>query len=556
MNFCYRISLSLLLLCSVVFSSTIESAYQHYLAASYSKSLDIYLACYTEDATNRDALYGIVNCHAALLQYDKALAWCDTLLQRESDPLMVEKKMWLFGLTNKSRKAGSLWKKKDTESFTKERKRAIAMSCGWGFYAVGNHKTAEVWFNKASELQSGIDVEQALLLNSQKKQDIQATGSVSLYGGPILYSGQTLTDAKGDKYSYKSGTYFGGEATLTFNERHSLTLMASRFDAKLSEQKYYFEGDTLLSWDTVYTGTKLYGIEVDTLYRSLDDQFVGGKYNLQNKIDSLQGIGFTLDTAIGYDLNGFADTAFYFFKVDSLGELDSINTDELNYEKYDSVDWKDTVEWDSTLSWKDTVTVQPDPLWQNTIYVGYTGTKIGGKNVTLGSGLQLFNSNMSGMKKGLVLWAMHKHSTKWFDVAGNYYFTALDTRKVTQVSVQGVRQWGKFILQLEPTMTFSLANDSGYAVPTFQKSLSLDLSYYLKRVTLTENIVIGERQFTAESMGMNLVTVTAKHQLTSVSKIVARPFKKETISLFGILRFEKYNSFDRKIVLGGVTVAW
>lgn len=556
MSFSFRISVSILFMFYIVVASDVNKAYEAYLAGDYANSLALYTEVNSTDSESKDALYGIVNCHAALLQYDEALAWCDTLLVRGMDPLMVEKKMWLLGLTNNSREAAAFWRESAVKQFADERRRAIAMSCGWGFYGVGNYRTAEFWFGEAARLKEGVDVEQALLLNRQNRQKLRPDGSLSFYGGPILYSGQRIVDEKGELYSYKGGAFYGGEASVTFKKRHTFTLMASRFDAKLAEQEYYYEGDTLLVWDSVYTGTKLYGIEIDTLYLSLDEQFVGGVYNLQERIDSLEGEGFALDTAIAYDLNGFADTAYYLFKVDSLGELDSVDLNVLSYEKYDSVDWKDTVHWDSTVHWRDTVKVQPDPLWQNTVYVGYTGKRLGGKNITLGTGVQLFNSNMRGLKRGAVFWMMNRHSLKWFDFACNWYFTALESRRVAQANLQWMRQWGKLYVQLEPAMTFGISSDSGYSLPKVQHSLSLDLIYYLKRSTLFESLVIGGRQFTAESMGMNLVTVTEEHQFTSVSKAMVRPFKNEKISLLGILRFEKYNSFDRKIILGGVALTW
>lgn len=551
-----KIRIILILIVVSISTADIQQAYGRYMAGDYRTSLSMYKASYFETPQSKEALYGVVNSYAALLQYEDALTWCDSLLHREMDAVIVEKKMWLLGLTNKGRSAGTLWKNRAVKAFSQERRRSIAMSCGWGFYGVGNYRAAAVWFAKAEKIDDGIDITQALLLTEQKRKELKPQGSVALYGGPILYSGQTITDESGDSYRYKSGSYYGGEASLTFNRRHTVTVMASRFDATLADQKYYLEGDTVLFWDTVYTGTKLYGIEVDTLYRSLDEQFAGGIYNLQDKIDSLTNIGFTLDTAIGYNLNGFPDTAFYFFHVDSLGELDTINTDGLNYEKYDSVYWRDTVEWDSSVTWRDTVTVQPDPLWQNTLYVGYVGKKIGGENLTVGTGIQLFNSNMDGMKRGIVLWLMNRHSTKWFDVAGNWYFTAMEKRRMAQSSVQLMRQWGKLFILLEPTITFGLTSDTGYEPPTVQHSLGLDARYFFKRVTLLETLIVGSRKYTAESMGMNLATVAENHQITSVSKVVVYPFKNEKISLFGILRFEKYDSFDRKIVLGGVNYTW
>ncbi len=514
-----RVLLFLFLGVTILCEATITGAYQEYLLKNYPKSLSLYQQIYQSDPSNKNALYGVVNVLSAQIKYEEALGWSDTLLQREFDPIMAQKKIWLLGLLNKRKAAHSFWSSCQLQpNITHLQKSALLESAGWGFYGAGNIREALWWFGTAQKINPSPQVEFALQTIQSKQPQQNSSWNSSLFGGPILYSSQNIEE-QGKVYGYEGGSFWGGEGSVTFNKKHIITVMWSRFDAKLKEQEYHYEGDTTLYY--------LYGVNYqDTLYASL------------NENPSANDL-FVKDTFT--NTFGQLDTFYLIYTEKLLGEKDSISSDITD--QYDRIT---TV--DKSVLWKDTVRSTPDPVWQNSFYSSY-------QNGLFGGGVSFSRSNMAAMETTLLGWAMVTQKTEWCNIIYNGYYTGTDKLQFFQVSPTLIRGFPKLLFEIEPTYLWKYSGAEQFVIPPRQFSLRTKIVYIGSCFAFSEEIMVGKRSFVAELQGKSQVTVMLPHQFTSSTVFFITPFSKP-ITFFSSFRFEKYKQMSRLTLLGGVNLSW
>ncbi len=561
--------LILLLLTAASSAATLSEAYRLYLNGAYEASLTEYRAVLNEQSWSLDARYGVINALAMAEREAEALAFCDSLLTEGSDPVLEQKRFWLMGRMGANRALSRAALPDDAAM-----RHSIMTSAGWGLIDAAEYGAALSWFTNAGALGSSQSQRNGLT-KAEQLWALYGTPhwSTTLYGGPVIVSNERLSEVSSEgtksSYTYGNGWFASFESSVTVKQKHLFTLGYTHYQGSLrdiesvSEGDTIYKGDTLLTWDTVYSGQKLYAIDVDTLYKSLD-QSVGGSVDLAALKSQRESEGYRLDVVVPFEKdygNGpFQDTAWYYYKSDSLGELSEL-TQIPQADSYDTVDWREEYHWDSLVQWEDTVQwvdtarKAERKIEQHNLYLSYLNQRSRFDKLTLGIGCNLMSSTVGGMRKSALLWLMHKHHTALGDLAVNWYGTGMESSTMGQLSLRYSRLFKKRLLvELEPTMVRELTAGERFAIPQWQLSAELKIGWYGGRWSLFQSFCAGARAFAADSEGKNQLLITNPHRWSEGTTIALQLTK--TIELFGTGRYEKYEEFSRTILYGGGTIQW
>ncbi len=521
-----RVSIGIALVSiNAVCAASIANAYRAYVAGSYEKSLSEYREVYELGKTN-DALYGIINSLVALEQYDEALA----LSEGRGNEIFTAKKVWILGLLNEKKAA-----RKTMESlpFSRVHSQMIFSSGGYGFQSAGNYSEAVKWFEHAHVIDSTKTTSYNLNTALKQKKDRVIFTSTAL-GGLISYSSEPISDHSGT-YSYSKGQFFELGAQWDVAKKHSLELSYSRFDASFNESYQFWSNQ--------------YGINYEsTLYHSLDsDQ--GWNWDTPYSVN---------DSLLSWTEN---DSEHNKYSQETLNSIvDSVTSEEFGtdtayylYEEF-LLDSSSVETFDEVVAVKDSSKFTPSGIWQNSLYLGYSHWFVGARNVHLGGGALLFNSNMYGMKKGSTLYFYDSHLFRKMTITGHWYGTATEGVTVLQSTPEVRFQGEKFGVSLLPTFVYRLSSFDDLGIEQSQLSMKCKLSYSTPKLTMGTSATLGKRVFVAESGARNLVTVSLPHRFTGTANISIRPGAKR-VSIFTLLRYENYEQMSRLVTLAGLSLS-
>ncbi|MGM0443133.1 MAG: hypothetical protein ACQEQV_03005 [Fibrobacterota bacterium] len=532
---------------SCVAALTLQDAYSHYLQQDYAESLDLYTRIYRRDSIP-DALYGIMNSLMAQKKYRTALHISEK--GDITDPVLAGKRIYCMTVTGRAKSGKTYYASLSDLSGTD--RMNIALSAGWGCYNRDAYACALQWFRRAQEAAPGENAALANALSTARKAvEAMEQNTVSVFGGAALYSADTVHE-KNQKYVYSHGAWAGGEYIRHLKNGSRLTISAGRYYA--SFEKSIYAGDTIYEGDTVYSGTALYGIDVDTLVWSLDTQFTQDGYSVQYKKDSLSQAGYTLDTVIPWDTTynqiSFSDTAWYYYKTDSLGEADGISQETLgSYDALDSVHWKDTIHWKDTAHWADTI--QPEDIVQDNLYIAWNTDRFG-------AGINLFSSTMEDFEKSILLYSAFnpRPADKIHLIAAGAY-TISPHLHVVQLNPRVIfKPHSRIRLFLEPTYIWKAKDTRSFPLPGTQYSLYGGIKLRLTRLEWRAAGIIGECAFAAQQQGKSQLSLTTPHRGSAEIKAVWQLFQNRPIYLFGTGRYEAYSQFNRTLLSGGITALW
>jgi len=504
--------------------ATLVGAYNAFQARSFEQSLIDYRSVY-ETTNNRDALYGVINSLVALSRYEEALLFCGV----DNDPILSAKEAWIYGLQNERNSVDIFLK--ETQSGNSDSSNAmIYRSAGVGFFEIGNYRQAIKLHESANEFVNDPVTDELLTQAVQaKKSAVIWTGTV--LGGPVVYSHSEI-DAMGETYTYESGSFFDIGSQWNIKNKHSFEVIYSRFDVSFQ--------DRLLDY--------FYGINYESnLFYSLDSD-AGWPWTPAYSVNDSLTAWQSSDT----EVNKYSQTALDSIRDSISGTVYDPDTMYTLYEEH-YLGTSDTGSYDTITTVTLDEKVQPAPVYQNNIYLGYIRRFAGG-DFHWGTAVNILNSNIKGMESGVTLYGYHGHSLGKVLLNGNWYTTITDQITTLQVSPEFIGHFGKTSLRVTPTYVWKQTAPDKFSIPGVQLSCETELKYYSDHITIGGMATVGKRSFAVESAGKHTVTITLPHTFTGAFSFSVSPGKKR-LTLFTIMRYENYEQMSRLIALGGLSVS-
>lgn len=501
-------------------SATINDAYQEFLAGSYEKSYITYTKVYNSTG-DINALYGLINSLTYLGRYEEALNLC----KERKDPIISAKELWILGIQNEKRMARKQVSLSEI-SLSDENRAMLYQSGGYGFSTAENYREAVRWYEKAINIKTYPATVEALNYN-KKMQKEKVIWSGTALGGPIIYSQSQIND-RGVSFAYDKGSFFDLGSRWDIKKKHTIEAVYSRFDASFQEN--------------------LFGVNyVSSLFFS-EDLDAGWHWNGKYSISDSLGNWTKRDNNNKYMVVDTFETSSY---IDTLGN-EQVFVDT-TYHLYEEV-FLGAGPGGGQGNFQKIISFTPKPIYQNNLFLGYNQWYVGGRKLHLGAAANLFNSNMSGMENGALLYLYHSHDINSISLSGNWYGTFTGDISVLQFSPAFTARLQRFELELIPTYLYKVKAPDDFLMPGVQLSCKGKLSYTGETVSIAGSAVIGKRAFAGESHGKHLVNVTLPHKFTGALSVTFTPGKK-IVSYFINSRYENYEQMSRLIAFGGITLS-